>query len=238
MTKTKQCRRCHQRVSVGNFVDTSGKTNERGHFCQLCHQERVAEWHQEAINEENSLIRKLKIVYGEYWQHYASPDFFLTSLRDERDFCLYCGIPFSSVIPNKFNDSQFHLDHMDPLDKGGEHSTRNVVFCCTQCNIKKGKISFLKWLEMLEPIYRELSIAVYVGKHEHRPEEFIKGCKVERGSIDSEFCIYQSEESLRFQFQKPKIDRPPSNQPVIIKLDIMKAIEALPDSLKEKLKRS
>ncbi len=215
----------------------SGSSNPKGHYCHACHIEKVKEWHQAALEEEKSNITKLKIVYGKYWQHYASPEEFFTTLRDERDFCPYCGISFNKVTPNKFNEAPYHLDHMDPLDKGGEHSIRNVIFCCGPCNIKKRKQSFLNWLEKLKPKYRELSRNIYTKKHGHQPEEFVEGCNMGRGSQDMEFATGQTVEELKKQFPKPKVDRPPSNQPLVIELDIMEAIKNLPEELKEKLRR-
>lgn len=236
MAQLKKCRRCKQTLTVDVFVDTSGKANPRGQFCQSCHAERVAEWHQAGIEEENSNIRKLKIVYGEHWRHYAAPEYFYTTLRGERDFCLYCGTKFDEVKPGLFNENSVHLDHMDPLEKGGEHSIRNVVYCCGPCNIKKGKVRFAQWLESIDSKFREAVRAVYTEKHGHSPDDFIEGINMGRGSNDIELCVYQTEEYLKKNFPTPKVEGPPSNQPLVIKLDIMKAIEALPEELKTKLK--
>jgi hypothetical protein len=236
--KTKKCHRCNNILPIDKFVDISGSPNIRGHYCLSCHLERVKEWHQTAIDQEKANIRKLQIVYGDYWQHYASPDFFGTSLYNERDFCPYCGTRFCDVIPNKFNKTLFHLDHMDPLDLGGEDSIRNTVFCCGPCNIKKGKRSFIQWLETLAPKYQKLAQSIYSEKHGHFPEQFKEGCNSERGSIDLEFAIYKTEEELKKLYPIPIVDKPPSNQPVEItyKVDVNAAIEILPEELKIKLK--
>jgi 5-methylcytosine-specific restriction endonuclease McrA len=237
MTETRQCRRCKKTLSAKSFVDVSGKANQRGYYCQDCHQERVQEWHLAALQEEKSYISKLKIVYGDYWQHYASPEDFHTSLRDERDFCPYCGTTFSDVVPEKFTQQPIHLDHMDPLERGGEHSTRNVVYCCGPCNIAKGKRSFVDWTKLLRLEFQELSQLIYREKHGHSPERFVEGCNWGRGTRDLEFTICQTEEELRKQFPKPKVDYPPSNQPLLIELDVMKVINNLSDEVKERLKR-
>lgn len=237
MPKTKKCRRCKNDLPIENFVDVSGQANPRGQFCLACHRERVAEWHESALDEERTHIRKLKIVYGDLWRHYASPEEFQTSLDDERDFCPYCGIKFSDVIPDKFTQKQINLDHMDPLDKGGEHSIRNVTYCCAPCNIKKRKRSFVDWMTSLPPEFMKLSRAIYEEKHGHPPEEFVEGCNMGRGSYDLEFVIGQTEEELKKQFPEPKVNAPPSNQPIVIKIDVMKAIDNLPEVLKERLKQ-
>ncbi len=162
MKKEKTCRRCKQTLPTAVFVDTSGATNPRGHYCSDCHQVRVEEWHQAALKEEELYVRKLKIVYGDHWQHYAGPEDFYTSLKDERDFCPYCGTTYSDVIPEKFNQNPVHLDHMDPLQRGGEHSIRNTVLCCGPCNIRKGKRPFSKWVSTLQPEFQTLSLEIYL----------------------------------------------------------------------------
>lgn len=194
-------------------MDTSGAPNPKGHYCQACHLKKVEERHRAALAKEQSYIRKLKIVYGDYWRHYAPPEYFHTMLHDERDFCPYCGTRFDDVIPDPFNESPVHIDHMDPLDKGGEHSIRNVVLCCGPCNIKKGKRSFVQWLEMLEPPYSELAKTLYVEKHGHPPEAFVEGCATARGSQELEIALYQPEDVLKKQYPQPKVNGPPSNQP-------------------------
>ena len=233
MAEVKQCRRCNKTLPVNHFVDTRGSQNPRGHYCQACHLKRVNEWHQAALNREQTTIRKLKIIYGEYWRHYASPEFFHTTLHDERDFCPYCGTRFCEITPNKFSESPIHLDHMDPLDKGGENSIRNVVFCCGPCNIKKSKRSFLQWLEILEPNSRKLARAIYRDKHGHPPEKFIEGPSTRRDSPYLDLTIYKPVEELQKLFPQPIVDSPPSNRAVFIKPDRRQSREELPEKLKE-----
>lgn len=235
MKKTKKCRRCKNEIQLEDFVDVSGNKNPRGQYCQQCHLERVEEWRLAALDEEATKSRKLKIVYGEFWKHYACPEEFYTTLENERDFCPYCGTIFREVVPHKFNESRIHLDHMDPLDRGGEHSIRNVVFCCGPCNIRKGKQTFLKWLTTLQTDNRVLSGNIYLEKHGHPPEEFIEGCNFGRGTRDLEFATDQTEEELRRKFPNPIVNAPPSNQPITITLNVMDAIERLPEELKQKL---
>lgn len=212
MQEVKICRRCKRQLPIEQFVDTSGTRNQRGRYCQSCHLERVKEWRQAALAEENSHIPKLKIVYGKYWRHYAEPEDFYTTLQNERDFCPYCGTKFDQVTPTKFNDAPCHLDHMDPLHIGGEHSIRNVVFCCGPCNIKKGRLSFQKWLEKLKPKFQKIARDIYIKKHDHPPEKFQEGCNMGRGSHELEFATCFTEEELRKKYPKPIVDAPPSNQ--------------------------
>lgn len=215
----KNCPRCSRYLPTDQFVDSSGEQNARGRYCMDCHKERVVESKNTAMDNEQKNIRKLRIVYGDYWRHYALPEYFDTSLRNERAFCPYCGTDFANVVPEKFTGRSVHLDHMDPLELGGEHSVRNVVYCCGPCNISKGKRPFSKWLNMLDDVCRDLSRNIYKEKHGHDPEDFVEGCNYGRGTRDLEFATEQSEEELRRLFPKPKADGPPTNQPFVIGLD-------------------
>lgn len=203
MAEVKQCRHCRKTLHLHRFVDTSGQPNPRGHYCQLCHLKRLDKQHRAALRRELITIKKLRIIYGGHWRHYAAPEFFHASLHDERDFCPYCGTWFDEITPNRFNDAPLHLDHMDPLDKGGENSIRNVVVCCGPCNIQKGKRSFVDWLAMLEPKYRKLARAIYRHKHGYPPEEFIEGTSTKCGWPYLERTLNKSVAELQKLFPKP-----------------------------------
>lgn len=43
--------------------------------------------------------------------------------------CYWCGISLKKV--------KVHIDHYQPLSKGGEHTESNIVICCSACNLKK-----------------------------------------------------------------------------------------------------
>lgn len=49
--------------------------------------------------------------------------------------CVYCG------------DTQgpFHLDHMIPWSRGGEHSAGNLCVACVACNFEKGAMTPEEW---------------------------------------------------------------------------------------------
>ena len=235
MADTKECRRCHQTLSVERFVDRSGRHNPRGHYCLTCHLRRLDDRHRAALKVEGLTIQKLRIIYGQYWRHYAVPEFFHANLLDERDFCPYCGTWYDQITPNTFNDSPLHLDHMDPLDKGGENSIRNVVVCCGPCNIKKGKRSFLDWLAMLEPKYRKLARTIYCHKHSHPPEAFIAGHSTKRGWPYLESTLQKPISDLKKLFPTPVDLEPPSKIPVSRKSDRRKAGDGLPEKREKQI---
>ena len=224
MKTSKKCRKCRRELPVEDFVDISGEFNKRGAYCKLCHLERVEEWRQSALAEEASHIPKLQIVYGKWWRHYAIPEDFRQNLFEERGYCPYCHTKFSEVVSNSFNPAQIHLDHMDPLTLGGEHSIRNTVYCCGPCNIKKGDLRFTKWLQKLVPEVRESARQIYINKHGHLPEEFEEGGPVTKG-MWPEMAIYSTEEELKKFYPEPVVSGPPLNKPITITINLQPLVE-------------
>jgi hypothetical protein len=111
---------------------------------------------------------------------------------------------------------------MDPLEVGGEDSIRNVVFCCSSCNIKKGSKPFLIWLKQLKPKYRKLVREIYTAKHGHQPEKFKKGPPFPRtNGLSYELTLDEAE--LRDMYPEPIVDGPPKKDFTInISLDVQK----------------
>ena len=91
--------------------------------------------------------------------------------------CLYCGNTIAKVYdysPKGVRlDGYLHRDHMDPLSFGGEDSEENTVYCCINCNLKKGSTLYTDWLGKIPESCRKRARAVYVSeKHGKRPDEF------------------------------------------------------------------
>lgn len=220
----KKCRECGESKPTERFVDASGVFNPRGWYCSDCYLIRVEKWKQAAIEERQSKLRKLKIIYGEWWQHYCLPREFASDIYNERDFCPYCGdkLPpeYLGEDPTKkpFRD-RAHLDHMDPLNMGGEDSIRNVVYVCDKCNYRKGRQAFLNWLQTLKPKYRAISREIYENKHGHPPEAFKPGDPNERcDGVAGELCL--SEEDLREMYPVPSVNGPPTNLSITITVSL------------------
>lgn len=53
----------------------------------------------------------------------------------QRGRCYYCQAPISEPFQSP---RTFHLDHVIPLSRGGEHCVSNVVLACCACNLNKG----------------------------------------------------------------------------------------------------
>jgi hypothetical protein len=223
-SRTRKCKRCGIEKSTEEFVDVSGASNPKGGYCCECHLERVKEWETEARAEKESKRRKLKIIYGKWWPHYCLPQEFASDIYRERDFCPYCGgkLPpqYIGVHPELGTfRGRAHLDHMDPMELGGENSIRNVVYICDECNYKKGERSFLEWLDMLTHEQARLSREIYQAKHGHPPEKFVPGVPTERcDGLASELLL--DEDELREMYPEPIVNRRPSNQSVSIKMSL------------------
>lgn len=160
------------------------------------------------LEAEQSKARKLEIIFGPWWRHYAVPYEFRWTLFAERRECPYCGQPLADPALSEAAFGDPHLDHMDPLALGGEDSIRNTVYVCAACNMAKGRRSFSVWLGQLTPQYSELARQIYTAKHGHAPELFIPKTRSQRLTLPRVELQY-SEAVLRRLFPKPIVDGPP-----------------------------
>ena len=64
--------------------------------------------------------------------------------------CAYCGC----TLHHK------QTDHMIPLALGGEHSLRNFVIVCPDCNQRKHALSYEEWIERVDPKHRDHVVAL------------------------------------------------------------------------------
>jgi hypothetical protein len=62
------------------------------------------------------------------------------------NICWYCGIALQS--------KQIHIDHIDPLSKGGSHDISNMALACVNCNRAKWNTTPIRFFEWLKRIRR------------------------------------------------------------------------------------
>lgn len=79
----------------------------------------------------------------------------ILQLKRDATECVYCG---SRLILKQ-------TDHMIPLGLGGEHSLRNIVIVCSDCNARKATLSYEKWIERIEPRHRARIMAIYLERY-------------------------------------------------------------------------
>lgn len=67
--------------------------------------------------------------------------------------CAYCGAPAGT------------LDHVKARARGGQSLERNLVACCTACNVAKGSMEWRSWFreQAFWCIHRERRIDGWVG---------------------------------------------------------------------------
>ena len=170
------------------------------------------DWLATLLAEEAVKVRKLEIIFGPWWRHYAVPYEFPATLYTERSRCPYCrrplGVPGALAAVPIDQAEPAHLDHMDPLSRGGEESVRNAVYCCGACNLAKGRRLFADWLTRLDTTGQVLAREIYQSKHGHSPEMFQIGKKQPRLTLPRHELML-GENVLRRLFPKPIVSGPP-----------------------------
>lgn len=166
---------------------------------------------QANLDAERATVRKLQILFGRWWPHYALPYELKWTLYTERDQCPYCSTPLRySVEPGVSNieGAVRHIDHMDPLSRGGEESFRNAICACARCNTAKGRRLFADWLERI-PTKNQASVReIYVQRLGRAPEEFRPGPRQPRLTL-MRMELGFDEHVLRTMFPKPVVNGPP-----------------------------
>jgi hypothetical protein len=166
----------------------------------------------QTLADEVAKARKLEIIFGPWWRHYAVPYEFLATLYLDRSTCPYCGGPLGLhalfTQDGVAKDASAHLDHMDLLSRGGEDSIRNAAYVCSGCNLAKGRLLFVDWLEKLYPPYRERARQFYEDKHGHAPEAFHPGAKQPRLTLPRYELSFDEGVLLKL-FPKPIVSGPP-----------------------------
>lgn len=59
-----------------------------------------------------------------------------TWISEQVKFCPYC---------NTFCEDGYHIDHIEPLAKGGKHELDNLTIACPSCNQSKSAKSLIHW---------------------------------------------------------------------------------------------
>jgi CRISPR/Cas system Type II protein with McrA/HNH and RuvC-like nuclease domain len=166
------------------------------------------------LDAEQQTIRKLKILYGKWWPHYTLPLELKWTLYAEHDTCPYCSTALqmpSGIEAIGQEEAARHIDHMDPLSRGGEESFRNAICACAKCNMAKGKQLFANWLATL-PESRQAAVrAIYVEKLGRSPEQFQPGPKQLR-LVATRLELAFDEQVLRVLYPKPVVNGPPNRQ--------------------------
>ncbi len=161
------------------FVDFEGNKNPRGRYCIDCREKKDQESREKHFNglltSELSYLKKYKIMYEEDWKSRAEPTAFFLTLFMENEICPYCGKSFKEdqIKKDYFHiREKYQIDHMNPLNLGGEDTLLNVVCVCKTCNLRKGNKPFSLWLKELPHEFRSIAQQIYIEKHGYSPTQF------------------------------------------------------------------
>ncbi|MBF0377043.1 MAG: HNH endonuclease [Desulfamplus sp.] len=186
---SKKCPECKKILLKDVFVDSQGNKNPRGKYCVDCKEKKDRELCERHFNgllyAEKEYMKKYQIMFGDTWKTKAPPNIFLLTLFMELHSCPYCGKSFkidqNSKDYFKIRD-EYHIDHMNPLNLGGEDSLLNAVCVCKNCNLKKSDQHFDVWLKTLSNQQRVIAEKIYIEKLGYPPIQFVPSEPTPRSS--------------------------------------------------------
>jgi hypothetical protein len=95
-----------------------------------------AEWrrgHPDGVRARNARYNARKRAYS--GTNYTAADV-ATLLVDQHGLCAYCG----GIM------SVYHVDHIEPISRGGGNGADNICLACPPCNLEKSNKRLLEWL--------------------------------------------------------------------------------------------
>ena len=140
----KQCGECKEMVELKNFSKSKRGRLGLSTYCKPCSSKRQLK--RKTKEERRISTQKYRDNNREWWRSLhrinqfnrrkkiklvsdgtVTKDFVESIYNTEK--CYYC----EEVTPKKFRT----LEHKQPLNKGGLHSSNNIVMACLQCNCSK-----------------------------------------------------------------------------------------------------
>lgn len=147
----KRCYRCGEEKPAVEFYKDRSKRDGLSSGCKPC----CAEARDAARAAKPEHYRKMHAAwheryYAKNWEYYQlkswrqfcarrglenTPEIEATAVLLFADPCCYCGESPANGI-----------DHIVPLNAGGEHGPGNLTACCKDCNSRKWTRPLLEWL--------------------------------------------------------------------------------------------
>jgi 5-methylcytosine-specific restriction endonuclease McrA len=129
----KNCRLCARRKAADQFL--AGKAKKPSSACATCRRKRQAQHIRKHFarmspdERHTNTHRRRAEGYG-----VAHVEYSRTAILRRWGFaCAYCGALAE------------HLDHVEPLSRGGEDREANIVPACQHCNLSKGAKTLAEW---------------------------------------------------------------------------------------------
>lgn len=174
-----------------------------------------------ALAIERRKIVRLEILFGPWWCHYTAPHELRWTLWAERSLCPYCSAPLlapstppAEAAGDETTVNAAHIDHMDPLSRGGADAMCNAVYVCAPCNLAKGRKLFVRWLSQLDAVHAQGARTLYEVKQGIPPEAFVPGRPQPRRSIP-QLELALDESVLRRLYPRPVVRGPPKRSAAI-----------------------
>lgn len=102
------------------------------------HAKDAVEYRKRHIPEVRALSRNYKAKMRAAEGHHSGEDI-EAMLSDQDGRCKACDGDLSNL--------GFHVDHIQPLSKGGSNWPSNLQLLCPACNLSKGDKDFTEWLD-------------------------------------------------------------------------------------------
>jgi len=129
----KNCRLCGRRKAADQFL--AGKAKKPSSACATCRRKRQAQHIRKHFarmspdERHTNTHRRRAEGYGVQHVAYSRT----AILARWKHACAYCGALAE------------HLDHIEPLSRGGSDVEANIVPACAGCNLSKGAKTLAEW---------------------------------------------------------------------------------------------
>jgi 5-methylcytosine-specific restriction endonuclease McrA len=134
----KECRLCGRERPASEFVNSKNKPSST---CTPCRKKLAAKHRRNYYaklppDKRHTLTHKRRAEdYGVEHVAYSRTEIF----KRWHNACAYCG------------SWATHLDHVEPLSRGGADVESNMVPACAPCNLSKGAKTLAEWTETFGP---------------------------------------------------------------------------------------
>ena len=109
----------------------------------------------------------------------------LAILRRDNHTCYYCGIPTATTV-----------DHLTPVEQGGDDSFNNLVSACANCNYSKGNRTEEQYIKDRNKKHRSKMM-----KQNENNNRFF-----EHDKTSPTPAMFFSPKGLKSPFEKPKVN--------------------------------
>lgn len=115
---------------------------------QRANRDKTREWNRKHYYKDVTKSREQWRITGQNRKHREkegeglSRGIVKTLMETQQHKCVYC--------PADLRETEYHLDHIKPLSKGGPHCDSNIQLLCASCNLSKfdrDHDEFLAWRE-------------------------------------------------------------------------------------------